>query len=62
MVKAHDRHQGRKATVGNRHLVEGSTIRIEIGTGLPRDVRSFTMRGSCVAIWEGCVDNESESR
>jgi hypothetical protein len=34
MVKAHDGHQGRKATVGNRHTVEGSTIRIEIESGL----------------------------
>jgi len=45
MVKAHDRHQGRKATVGNRHLVEGSTIRIEIGSGLAQDVKSCTMWG-----------------
>jgi hypothetical protein len=50
MVKAHDRHQGRKATVGSRHLVESSTIRIKIGSGLPQDVKSCTMRGSYVGI------------
>ncbi len=38
MVKAHDRHQGHKAAVGNRHLVEGWTIRIAMGPGLPQDV------------------------
>jgi hypothetical protein len=50
MVKAHDRHQGRKATVGNRHLVEGSTIRIEMGSGLPQDVKSCAIWGSYAGI------------